>query len=63
MMSGAPSEYSSAKSSLTTAASDLDGMLGVFIDAAYNTLSGFKTEFNSYNNSVDKAVSAINKAV
>ena len=63
MMSGAPAEYSSAKSSLTKAASDLDGMLGVFIDAAYNDLSGFKSEFSSYKTSVDKAVSAVNKAV
>ena len=63
MMSGAPAEYSSAKSSLTKAASDLDGMLGVFIDAAYNDLSGFKSEFSSYKTSVDKAVAAINKAV
>ena len=63
MMSGAPAEYSSAKSSLTKAASDLDGMLGVFIDAAYNALSGFKSEFSSYKTSVDKAVSAVNKAV
>ena len=59
MMSGAPAEYSS----LTKAASDLDGMLGVFIDAAYNDLSGFKSEFSSYKTSVDKAVSAVNKAV
>ena len=63
MMSGAPAEYSSAKSSLTKAASDLDGMLGVFIDAAYNDLSGFKSEFSSYKTSVDKAVAAVNKAV
>ena len=63
MMSGAPTEYSSAKSSLTKAASDLDGMLGVFIDAAYNDLSGFKSEFSSYKTSVDKAVAAVNKAV
>ena len=63
MMSGAPSEYTSAKSSLTKAASDIDGMLGVFIDAAYNDLSGFKSEFNSYKTSVDKLVSAINKAI
>ena len=63
MMSGAPAEYSSAKSSLTNAASDLDGMLGVFIDAAYNDLSGFKSEFSSYKTSVDKAVAAVNKAV
>ena len=63
MMSGAPAEYSSAKSSLTKAASDLDGMLGVFIDAAYNDLSGFKSEFSSYKTSVDKAVAAINKSV
>ena len=63
MMSGAPAEYSSAKSSLTKAASDLDGMLGVFIDAAYNDLSGFKSEFSSYKISVDKAVAAVNKAV
>ena len=62
MMSGAPAEYSSAKSSLTKAASDLDGMLGVFIDAAYNDLSGFKSEFSSYKTSVDKAVAAVNKA-
>ena len=63
MVSGAPAEYSSAKSSLTKAASDLDGMLGVFIDAAYNDLSGFKSEFSSYKTSVDKAVAAVNKAV
>lgn len=63
MMSGAPAEYSTAKSSLTKAASDLDGMLGVFIDAAYNDLSGFKSEFSSYKTSVDKAVAAVNKAV
>ena len=63
MMSGAPAEYSSAKSSLTKAASDLDGMLGVFIDAAYNDMSGFKSEFSSYKTSVDKAVAAVNKAV
>ena len=63
MMSGAPAEYSSAKSSLTKAASDLDGMLGVFIDAAYNDLSGFKSEFSSYKTSVDKAVAAVNEAV
>ena len=63
MMSGSPAEYSSAKSSLTKAASDLDGMLGVFIDAAYNDLSGFKSEFSSYKTSVDKAVAAVNKAV
>ena len=63
MMSGAPAEYSSAKSSLTKAASDLDGMLGVFIDSAYNDLSGFKSEFSSYKTSVDKAVAAVNKAV
>ena len=63
MMSGAPAEYSSAKSSLTKAASDLDGMLGVFIDAAYNDLSGFKSEFSSYKTSVDKAVAAVHKAV
>ena len=63
MMSGAPAENSSAKSSLTKAASDLDGMLGVFIDAAYNDLSGFKSEFSSYKTSVDKAVAAVNKAV
>ena len=63
MMSGAPAEYSSAKSSLTKAASDLDGMLGVFIDAAYNDLSGFKSEFSSYKTSIDKAVAAVNKAV
>ena len=63
MMSGAPAEYNSAKSSLTSAASDLDGLLGVFIDAAYNDLSGFKSEFNSYKTSVDKCVSAINKAL
>ena len=50
-------------SSLTKAASDLDGMLGVFIDAAYNDLSGFKSEFSSYKTSVDKAVAAVNKAV
>ena len=63
MMSGAPSEYASAKTSLTSAASDLDGLLGVFIDAAYNDLSGFKSEFSSYKSAIDKAVAAINKAV
>ena len=63
MMSGAPAEYASAKTSLTSAASDLDGLLGVFIDAAYNDLSGFKSEFSSYKSAIDKAVAAINKAV
>ena len=63
MMSGAPTAYNSAKSSLTTAASDLDGLLGVFIDAAYNDLSGFKSEFNSYKTSIDKCVTAINKSL
>ena len=61
--SGTPSAYTSAKSSLSTASSKLDELLGVFTLAGYNDLSGFKSECSSAVKSVNNAISAINKAL
>jgi len=61
--SGTPSAYTSAKSSLSTASSKLDELLGVFTLAGYNDLSGFKSECSSAVKTVNNAISAINKAL
>ena len=63
LSSGVPTEYSSAKSTLSSLTSDLDELLGVFTMAGYNDLSGFKSECSSAIKAVNSAINAVNKAL
>ena len=63
LSSGAPSEYSSAKSALSSTANDLENLLGVFTMAGENSLSGFKSESAAEIKSANSDISAINKAL
>ena len=61
--SSVPSEYSSAKSSLSSTANHLENLLGVFTMAGENSLSGFKSDSASEIKSANSSISAINKAL
>ena len=63
LSSGVPTEYSTAKSSLSSLSSDLDDLLGVFTMASYNSLSGFKSECSSAIKAANNSISALNKAL
>ena len=63
LSSGVPTEYSTAKSSLSSLSSDLDDLLGVFTMAGYNSLSGFKSECSSAIKAANNSISALNKAL
>ena len=63
LSSGAPSEYSSAKSSLSSTANALENLLGIFTMAGENSLSGFKSDSAAEIKSANSDISAINKAL
>ena len=63
LSSGAPSEYTSAKSALSSTANDLENLLGVFTLANENSLSGFKSDSAAEIKSANSDISAINKAL
>ena len=63
LSSGAPSEYSSAKSSLSSTANDLENLLSIFTMAGENSLSGFKSDSAAEIKSANSDISAINKAL
>ena len=63
LSSGVPTEYSTAKSSLSGLSADLDELLGVFTMAGYNDLSGFKSECSSAIKAANNSISAVNKAL
>ena len=63
LSSGAPSEYSSAKSSLSSTANALENLLSIFTMAGENSLSGFKSDSAAEIKSANSDISAINKAL
>ena len=63
LSSGVPNSYSSAKTALSSASSDIDELLGVFTLAGYNDLSGFKKDASASIKTVNGDISAINKAL
>ena len=63
LSSGVPTEYTTAKSRLSSLSSDLDELLGIFTMAGYNSLSGFKSECSASIKSVSNSISALNKAI
>ncbi len=63
LSSGVPNSYSSAKTALSNASSDIDELLGVFTLAGYNDLSGFKKDASASIKTVNGDISAINKAL
>ena len=63
LSSSVPSEYSSAKSSLSSLTSNLDELLGIFTTAGYNDLSGFKSECSSAISTANSSIKAVNNAL
>ena len=63
LSTGAPTDYSTAKSALSGASSDLDDLLAVFTLAGDNSLSGFKSECSSAIKSVNSSIASINNAI
>ena len=61
--SDVPTAYTTAKSSLSNTSSHLDELLGVFTQAGYNDLAGFKKEAAACTRNVNNDISAINKAL
>ena len=63
LSSGVPSAYSSAKTALSSTSSHIDELLGVFTQAGYNDLSGFKKEAAASIKKVNNDIYSVNSSL